>query len=137
MSICGVSRKTVHNWLRAWETEKFIGLYDQPGRGRKPTFTAKQKEQIRDWVKQDPKNLKQVLAQVKKVWGISVSKDTIKRVLKALNMSWHRMRRVVNGQPNPQDYRQKQQHLDVLKQRDEQGEIDLRYFDETGFCLTP
>ncbi len=137
MSIFGVSRKTLHNWLRAWETEKFVGLYDQPGRGRKPTFTVKQKEQIQDWVKQDPKNLKQVLAKVKKAWGISVSKDTIKRVLKALNMSWHRMRRVVNGQPSAQDYQQKQQHLEQLKRLDEQGEIDLRYFDETGFCLTP
>lgn len=137
MSIFGVSRKTLHNWLSAWETEQFVGLYDQPGRGRKPTFTAQQKEQIRDWVKPDPKNLKQVLAKVKKIWGISVSKDTIKRVLKALRMSWHRMRRVVNGQPSAQDYQQKQHRLEVLKRLDEQGEIDLRYFDETGFCLTP
>lgn len=97
ISIFGVSRKTVYNWLSAWGSEKFVGLYDKPGRGRKPTFTANQKEQIRDWVKQDPKNLKQVLAKVKKAWGISVSKDTIKRVLKALQMSWHRMRRVAPG----------------------------------------
>ena len=87
MSIFRVSRKTLYNWVSAWETKKFGGLYDQPGRGRKPTFTAKQKEQIRDWVKQDPKNLNLVLAKVKKTWGISVSKDTIKRVLKVLHMS--------------------------------------------------
>lgn len=41
------------------------------------------------------------------------------------------------GQPSAQEYEHKQQRLDELKRMDEQGEIDLRYFDETGFCLTP
>jgi len=72
-----------------------IGLYNKPGRGCKPTFNLAQKEKIREWTKQEPKQLKQVLQKVKKEWGIKVSTKTIQRILKMLSMSWHRMRRGV------------------------------------------
>ena len=52
-------------------------------------------------------------------------------------MSWHRFRRVVGGQPDPQEYECKQAQLEVLKQLEEQGELDLYYLDEAGFCLIP
>jgi len=58
-------------------------------------------------------------------------------VLKFLGMSWHGMRRVVGGEPNPVEYAAKQQQLEELKRLDDLGEIDLYYLDEAGFCLTP
>jgi len=61
-----------------------LGLYNQPGRGRKPTFTPEQKSQIKQWVLSSPKNLKQVLAQIKKQWAITLSIDTVKRILQRL-----------------------------------------------------
>lgn len=132
-----VSRKTIYNWLTAWETGKLIGLYDEVGRGRKPTFTSVQQAEIRAWVKAEPRNLKLVLNKIKEKWGIKVSKDTVKRVLKSLGMTWRRIRKVVAGTPDEQDYQDKCQHLEDLKRLDERGEIDLHYFDETGFCLVP
>jgi len=77
-----------------------IGLYNKPGRGCKPTFNLAKKKKIREWTKQEPKQLKQVLQKVKKEWGIKVSTKTIQRILKMLSMSWHRMRRGVRGEPN-------------------------------------
>jgi len=35
------------------------------------------------------------------------------------------------------EYKQKQEELAELKKLEMSGEIDLRYLDETGFCLTP
>ncbi len=66
-----------------------------------------------------------------------VSKTTVKRILKSFSMSWRRVRRVLAGKPDPVEYEQKRQQLEVLKQQDEQGEVDLRYLDESGFCLVP
>ena len=84
--IFGVTRKTLYNWFNAWEERGVVGLYDRPGRGRKPTLTSVQKEQICSWAKQYPKQLKQILQKVQEEWGITVSIDTIKRVLKAMRM---------------------------------------------------
>ncbi len=132
-----VSRKTLYNWFNAWEDQGLVGLYDQPGRGRKATFTPEQQEQIRQWAQQHPQQLKQVLQKVKEQWDIEVSAKTIKRVLKAMRMSWHRLRRGVAGQPDATVYATKQAQLEELKRLDALGEIELYYLDETGFCLIP
>jgi hypothetical protein len=137
MEIFLVSRKTLYNWFNAWETQGLVGLYNRSGRGRKPTFNGEQIEQIRAWTQQYPRQLKQVVHKVQQQWDITVSTKTIKRVLKALRMSWHRYRRVVGGQPDHQEYAHKCVQLEALKQLDERGEIDLYYLDEAGFCLIP
>ena len=49
----------------------------------------------------------------------------------------HRFRRVVGGQPNAQEYDQKQRQLEALKQLEDQGELELYYLDEAGECLIP
>ena len=82
MQIFDVSRKTIHNWFVAWESQKLVGLCDRTGRGRKPTFTPEQQEQIKQWVNESPKQLKRVLQNIEEEWKIKVSKDTIKRVLR-------------------------------------------------------
>lgn len=96
--ILGVSRKTIHNWLVSWEERSIVGLYDKKGRGRKPTFSKSQKSQIRLWVKQSPKQLEKVHSRIEREWGIKVCKETIKRVLKILGFSWHRVRKKGSGQ---------------------------------------
>ncbi len=106
MDIFSVSRKTLYNWFNNWERQGLVGLYNRPGGGRKGTFTPEQIGQIRAWTQQYPRQLKQVVQKVQQDWGISISTKTIKRVLKAVRMSWHRFRRVVSGQPNVQEYLQ-------------------------------
>jgi transposase len=44
---------------------------------------------------------------------------------------------VVGGQPDAVEYEQKQAELEALKQLEDQGELDLYYLDEVGFCLIP
>ena len=137
MDIFDISYKTVYNWINRWESEGMVGLYNQPGRGRKKTFNSEQSKKIKGWAKQEPRQLKQVVQKVKAEWDIDISTKTIKRILKSLSMSWHRMRRGVRGEPNPAEYIQKQAELAKLKQLEDAGEINLYYLDETGFCLIP
>lgn len=137
IGIFAVSKKTIYNWKNNWLDRGLVGLYNRPGTGRKEIFNSEQKEQIKQWVKQHNKNLKPVIEKVKKEWGIKASKDTIKRVLKCLKMKWKRLRRIVAGEPEPEVYERKKKILEVLKKLAAQGTLDLRYLDETGFCLTP
>lgn len=137
MEIFDISYKTVYNWINRWESAGMVGLYNQPGRGRKKTFNSEQSNKIKAWAKQEPRQLKQVVQKVKAEWDIDISTKTIKRILKSLSMSWHRMRRGVRGEPDPAEYIQKQAELAKLKQLEDAGEINLYYLDETGFCLIP
>jgi transposase len=135
MRIFNVSRLTITNWLDDWDNFALAGLYDKNGRGRKPKLNDEQKEQVKQWVKQNPKNLYIVIKNVRDEWGIYISKDTIKRILESFNISWHRIRRGVAGEPDPEEYKVKKLELEELKRQEERGEIDLRYVDETGFSL--
>ncbi len=81
MKIFKISYKTMYNWLNRWEYEGMVGLYNKPGRGRKKTFNSAQSAQIRDWVKLQPKQLKQVVQKIKEEWCINISTETIKRII--------------------------------------------------------
>jgi len=135
MSIFHVDRVTIYNWFDAWEDRQLVGLYDRKGRGRKPKFNSEQKEQIVLWAKEFPRKIELVKEKIKETWNMSVSKDTIKRILKEANMSWRRIKKRVAGEPEPTVYQEKKKELEELKKPEDRGEIDLIFFDETGFCL--
>jgi transposase len=137
MKIFQVSYRTIYNWFDKWELEGMRGLYSKKGRGSKPKFNQEQKEKIKEWTKQEPRQLKRVVEKVKEEWGIITSTSTIKIILKTLNMSWHRMRKAVGGEPETQAYQEKKAELEELEQLDKKGEIDLYYLDESGFSLIP
>ncbi len=58
-----------------------VGLYNQSGRGSKPKFNSEQENQIKEWTKSEPRQLKQVVEKAKEKWGIEASTKTIKRIL--------------------------------------------------------
>ena len=136
-TIFSVSEKTLYNWFNAWNDTGLVGLYDRPGRGRKPKLNDEQKAQVKVWVKASPRNLKPVLEKIKASWDITISRDTLKRVLKTLKMTWRRMRRVTAKQPLSVEYRRRRSALDILKTLDAMGRIRVWYIDESGFTLIP
>jgi transposase len=137
IKIFSVSRKTIYNWKNSWLNKRLVGLYNRPGTGRKEIFNDEQKAQIKQWAKFHNKNLKPIIELIKKKWKIEVSRDTVKRILKCLGMKWKRLKKIVAGKPEPELYERKKKILEALKKLSDQGTLDLRYLDETGFCLTP
>ncbi|GCA90161.1 hypothetical protein MiTa_03519 [Microcystis aeruginosa NIES-4264] len=75
--IFGVTRKTIYNWLTAWKDRKLIGFYNRLGRGRKPKLIEAQGQQV-----EEPKSLKKIQIKIVEEWKLTVSKDTIKRLIK-------------------------------------------------------
>ncbi|NEQ84196.1 MAG: IS630 family transposase, partial [Moorea sp. SIO2I5] len=136
-SLFGVTRKTIYNWLNKWEDQKIIGIYNQKGRGRKPKLNQEQRQQVKEWVKSEPKSLNKVKIKINKEWKIDVSKETIKRTIKKLNIKWKRMKRGTSKTPDEWEIDVKIPRLKELKEQAKKGEIELRYLDESGFSLKP
>jgi transposase len=133
--ILNVSYITIIRWLKNWRENGLVSLYDQKGKGRKEILSPSEKELIKQWLKETPKQIKQVQIKVEKELGKKVSKDTIKRVVKSLHMTWHRIKKIVGGEPPKEEYEAKKEELKKLIELDKTGEIDLRYVDESGFSL--
>ena len=132
-----VDRITIYNWFNDWESRQFSGLYDRKRTGRHPVLNDDQKELVRAWVKMFPKNLNTIRALIQEKFDLEVSKQTMKRILKSFQFSWRRIRKRVKGQPDPAIYQERKEALATLINEDKEGIIDLRYFDESGFCLVP
>ena len=94
-SLCGVCRQTVSIWLNNWEKNGICGLLDKPRRGRPKILSPDQEAEVIDLIKESPRSLNKVLAEIENRWGIKLSKSTLKRLCKQEKLSWKRMRRSV------------------------------------------
>ena len=86
----GISIYSILQWFKRWESGGIEGLKLKPGRGRKPKLNlsnSKHTETVKTLVENEPKNLNRVIGQIKYKLNIELSKKTLKRFLKNLNIN--------------------------------------------------
>ena len=88
-TIFDVSKQSILKWLNLWESVGIQGLQLKPGRGRKPKLDITKKKHVttvKKLIENEPKNLSRVTTQIKQQLGVDMSKKTLKRFLKNLNI---------------------------------------------------
>ncbi len=81
---------TIYSWLRSWEASGIEGLKNKPGQGRKPKLDKENKTQVakvKELVENEPQNLNKVVGQIQETLYVDLSKKTLIRFLKNLNIS--------------------------------------------------
>ncbi|HFD31703.1 MAG TPA: IS630 family transposase [Gammaproteobacteria bacterium] len=134
--ISNVCRQTVSIWFNHWETNGLCGLFDKSGRGRK-SILREIKSQVIELVNKTPRSLTQVLAEIKKIYAIDMSKDTLKRFCRKSGLVWKRVRKSLCGKRDDKQFYAKLEEIGKLLERANKGELNLCYFDESGFTLEP
>jgi transposase len=132
-----VDYRSVSSWIDQWQTRGLVGLYDQPGAGRRPTLSLDEQQKVQQYLQDSPKDLKHVVHQLEQETGKRVSTKTIKRLIKKNRYVWKRIRKAPAKSPDPHKYERSKLLIHQLQQREAAGECALWYFDGTGFCLTP
>ncbi len=135
--IFSVTLRTIYNWLNDWESDYLIGLYDAAGRGAKTKLLPAHESIIKHWINAFPKDINKVRLLVQEMLGVCICIKTLQRFLKRIQFSWRRIRKKVNGKPDPLEYKQKKKQLNDYEIQVLQGDINLVYGDQSGFCLTP
>lgn len=135
--IFGVDRDTVTNWLNRWDEEGLDGLPDKPRSGASPKLDESERQIALELLKKYPNQSKRVIEELEKKVGKKISLSTLKRLARASGLRWKRMRRSSKGQRDEEAFREAQNDLIELQESHDQGDIDLYYFDESGFTLTP
>jgi len=136
-SIYSVSRQTVSTWFTKWETLGICGLVDNSGRGRPSLLSDEQKSAVIRQVKKYPRSLKAVLSNLSSELGFTMSIDTLKNICKQAGLVWKRVRKSLRKKRNQDDFDVSKEELKLLIQQHKDNEIDLCYFDESGFTLEP
>ncbi len=132
-----VDRRSVSSWINRWKSLGLVGLYDLPRSGRPCILTLAEQQKALRYLRKYPRDLKKVVVTIQQETAKRVSTKTIKRIAKRARFVWKRIKRSPSKHPHPHLYHQRQQMIVKLQQLEKAGEIDLRYFDVTGFSLEP
>ncbi len=132
-----IDRDTVGTTLDRWEREGVKGCDDAPRSGRPPKLSAQQADKAIGFLKEDPRSIKQALAATIAETEQEISQWTLKRMAKDVGLRWKRMRKSLKSKRNQTEFEQVQAEIVVLHEQEAAGEVDVYYFDESGFSLTP
>jgi transposase len=136
--IHGVCRQTVSTWLHAWESNGLCGLIDESRSGRTPIISNKiDEENIIKMVEDSPRSLKRVLDEIENIFGIEIAISTLKRICKKFKLSWKRVRKSLKNKRDPERFKKSIEMIEGLIAQEANGDIDLYFFDESGFTLEP
>lgn len=139
-SICGiygVCRQTVATWFFRWKTCGLCGLLDRPGRGRPRILSSAQNDEVIEKIKQSPRSLKKILADIEKNMGISISMSTLKHLCKKAGFVWKRVRKSLRLKRNQEAFDVAYEEMSLLIEQHKSNDNTLWYFDESGFTLEP
>ena len=132
-----IDRDTVGATLDRWESEGIAGLLDAPRSGRPSKLSAEEAAEAVRVLKEDPRSIKKAVAATREKTGKAISEWTLKRLAKSADLRWKRMRKSLKGKRDQAEFERVQAEIIQLHQQEAAGEIDVYYFDESGFSLTP
>ena len=132
-----VDRDTVATWIKKWEKHGEKSRHDQPRSGRPSALNATEKELAKQYMKEEPRSLKHVVERLAQKTAKRLSISSLKRLAKKARLRWKRVRKSFKSLRDPIAFAQCKRELEALQKQEDQGKIDLYYFDESGFTLDP
>ena len=132
-----VDRDTVSTWIKKWEKYGDQSLHDQPRSGRPTILNTTEKEFAKQYIKEEPRALKNVVERLAQKTAKRLSLSSLKRLAKKARLRWKRVRKSLKSLRDPIAFAQCKRELAALQKQEDQGKIDLYYFDESGFALDP
>ncbi|MBT3712908.1 MAG: IS630 family transposase [Anaerolineae bacterium] len=132
-----IHRETIRDTLTRWEEKGIEGLYDLPKDGRPPSLSDEEEKKALEALEKDPRSTKKALALIQKETDKFLSEWTLKRIAKKHGLRWKRMRKTNKSKRNKAAFLQAKDEIDALHAQEARGELDVHYFDESGFNLIP
>jgi transposase len=127
----------VASWITHWEQRGIVGLLDKKRSSRPHKLTEEERARVKKLLQENPRSLKKIKKLLKDECGKEISIDTIKRIAKTCQLLWKRMRKSVKHKRNEEGFLQAKSEILALQAQEEHAEIDIYYFDESGFTLEP
>ena len=132
-----VHRVTVSAWITHWEQHGAQSLHDKPRSGRPSTLSPEEQDIALQYIKEEPHALKGVVERLADKTDKRLSMSSLKRLAKKARLRWKRVRKSLKSLRDPKAFAKAKRELEALQKQEDHGQIDLYYFDESGFALDP
>ncbi|OQY56832.1 MAG: IS630 family transposase [Candidatus Parabeggiatoa sp. nov. 2] len=136
-SILQIGRDAISRWLYSWEISGLEGLKDRYRSGSPSKLTLYEKKLVIELAKENPRSITNIRAALFEITGKTVSDSTIKRILKGSRHCWKKIRKSVKGKRNQEEFDAAKAEIEELLAIACDEEIELWFFDESGFYLQP
>jgi transposase len=136
-TIYQVHRVTVSTWIKNWEQHGAQSLHDKPRSGRPSTLWPEERAIALQYLKEEPQALKRVLTRFAAKTDKRLSLSSLKRLAKKARLRWKRVRKSLKSLRDPDAFAKAKRELEALQHQEDQGQLALYYFDESGFALDP
>jgi transposase len=130
-------RQTVSGWINSWRRSGLTGLFSISGGGRPKTLTEDEEKIAVETVGKYPRSIKAAVAELENRFKKKISISTLKRIAKRHGLSWKRIKKTLKAGRDSREFDRVKSILDSLIENEREGDIDLYYFDESGFSLDP
>jgi len=130
-------RQTVSEWITAWRKLGVTGLFNAFRKGRPKKLTEEEEDVVLEAIKEEPRRIKSTISELEKLLRKEISIDVLKRTAKRNGFSWKRIKKVLKNKKDPKKFKRVKNIISSLIEKEARGEIDLYYFDESGFTLDP
>jgi transposase len=132
-----VHRVTVSSWIKHWEQHGAQSLHDKPRSGRPRTLCPEERDIALQYIQEEPHALTRVGKRFADKTDKRLSLSSLKRLAKKARLRWKRVRKSLKSLRDPDAFAQAKHELEALQTQEDQGQIALYYFDESGFALDP
>lgn len=135
--IQGVCRQSVSRWIKAWDSIGLAGLIEGLRSGRPRKLSTDEVDEVIRKVSAHPRGIKRIIAEIADKTGISICKDTLRRICKRAGFSLQRIKKTLHQEKDAKEYQESVNMIFKLLEEEKLGKINLFYFDESGFNLVP
>jgi len=132
-----VHRVTVSAWIKHWEQHGAQSLHDKPRSGRPSILCPEERDIALQYLKEEPHALQRVRKRFADNTDKHLSLSSLKRLAKKARLRWKRVRKSLKSLRDPDAFAKAKRDLEALQIQEDQGQIALYYFDESGFALDP
>jgi len=113
VKIYQVDRDTVASWIKQWEHTGVASLYEKPRCGRPSKLTQAEKELAQQYIKEEPRCLKQVAERLSQKTAKRLSIASLKRLAKKGRLRGKRVRKSFKSLRDPAEFAQCQRELEA------------------------
>ena len=122
-----VHRDTVSSWVDRWESLGVDGLSDRPRCGGPTKLNEQEQVLVQDLIRAHPQSPKMALAQLTEKTGKTISRSTLKRIVKSAGLSWKRVRKSTKSKRDDQAFEVAKKDIKTLKKTSERENRSLLF----------
>jgi transposase len=126
--ILGVCRQSIALWVKKWDVVGLLALIEDTRSGRPRKLAAEEEQKVITKIKDSPRSIKKIIAEIADKTGISIGKETLRRICKRAGLKWKRIKKTLK---NEKAYQEALDNFSELLKKEKQGKIEVFYFDET------